>query len=348
MLAFNEIKYHSPVSDGMLVADIGGTHCNFALFEKERVKHLFSLEFKSRDITNFVDVVKQVLDHLNKKYSVRVKNACFAPAGIVSRDHKTGTITNLKWGINSREIIKKTPLTSVYLINDFEAIAFGIDAVKRSDIVQINKKKPVPFAPRALLGAGTGLGKNILIYDKILRRYLPIPCEGGHGNLPIVNEEEFALLKFIQRRNKNSTVSWESVLSGRGIQTIYQFLEGKNNSKIQKEIKDSGYDPELISKYKEKDPLCRKTFEWFTRFYARCSKNLALESLGLNGVYIAGGIAAKNLSIFRMKMFMQEFLQTDRLGRVLENVPIYVIKNYNVSLYGAVVAAMLHKKGKLG
>ena len=350
MVKFKEVKVSSIRKGGnhILVADIGGTHCNFALFQIEGVKHLISLEFKSKDITNFADVVNQVLGHLLDKYTISIKNACFAPAGVVSRDHSTGTITNLKWNIDSKKLIRQTPLKFVYLINDFEAIAFGIDAIKKNDIIKINKNKPIPFAPRAVLGAGTGLGKNILTYDKLLHQYLPIPCEGGHGNLPVINKEEFALLRYIQDMNNKPTVSWESVLSGKGIQTIYQFLEKKGSlTKIQKEIKDSGYDPKLISKNKSKDPLCRKTFAWFTKFYARCSKNLALEALALNGVYIAGGIAAKNLSIFKKKVFMQEFLETDRLGRVLKQIPIYVIKNYNVSLYGAVVAAMLHKEGKL-
>ena len=73
-----------------------------------------------------------------------------------------------------------------------------------------------------------------------------------------------------------------------------------------KEIDKAISKPELISKYMQKDALCRKTFEIFRAAYSRFAKGCALDSLPFGGVYITGGIALKNPSVFG-KEFIKEF-----------------------------------------
>ena len=97
----------------------------------------------------------------------------------------------------------------------------------------------------------------------------------------------------------------------------------------------------MISEYKEKDETCSESFKLFTRFYARCAKNFILDSLAVGGLYIAGGIASKNPSIFSTNEFLNEFKNVYRREDILKNVPIYIVKNYDVSLYGACLAAIL-------
>ena len=56
------------------------------------------------------------------------------------------------------------------------------------------------------------------------------------------------------------------------------------------------------------------------------------------GIYIAGGIAAKNRDIFKTRIFMQEFLNADTIW--LKKIPIKVILDTKVGLYGACIKAM--------
>jgi glucokinase len=79
----------------------------------------------------------------------------------------------------------------------------------------------------------------------------------------------------------------------------------------------------------------------FTRFYGRCAKNIALDTLAGGGLYIAGGIAAKNKEIFVSKEFLDEFDRAYRRSEFLRKVPLYVILNYDISLLGACYAAVL-------
>ena len=111
------------------------------------------------------------------------------------------------------------------------------------------------------------------------------------------------------------------------------------------QIQKSYYDPALISTFQQ-DPHCKATLDIFLRFYARCAQNLALDTMALGGVYLAGGIIAKNLLLFKRKAFIDEFILNHRMKKVLEQIPIFAITDYNVSLYGAAHALQLYLQGE--
>ena len=69
--------------------------------------------------------------------------------------------------------------------------------------------------------------------------------------------------------------------------------------------------------------------------YARFAKTFALDALATGGLYIAGGIAAHNVPLFESETFINEFLSCGKQKVLLSMIPIYVIADYNVSLYGA-------------
>ena len=120
---------------------------------------------------------------------------------------------------------------------------------------------------------------------------------------------------------------------------IYLFLRKRfESTKYAKEISAAKDKVGLIAKYKNKDRACKETFKLYTRFYARIAKNLVLDSLATGGLYIAGGIALKNREIFKSKEFIREFENVNTLS-ILKRIPIFLIADYNVSLYGAAYLA---------
>ena len=351
MILFEERLYKKEAAekiagknDSILAVDIGGTNTDFGLLhrEKGKVKLLISFHFRSRDVTDFTAVVEQVLDHLREKYRISPRHCCVAGAGVVSKNGTYIKITNLPWSVDTSEIQKKTGLAAI-AINDFQAFAYGIEALPKKSIKTIKKGKPAQNGTLALLGAGTGLGKAILLFDEDKKCYVPFPSEGGHAELIVTDKNEYEFAEFVRSRSKSAVVTWEDALSGNGIRNIYLFL-GKDkkysNTKYTVEIEKSGCDPQLIAKYQENDAQCKDTFTMFLAFYGRCAKNFALDILAEGGVYIAGGIAGKNIGMFQNKAFTQELTRTKKLQEVLQNIPVYVITDYNVSLYGAAVAAL--------
>lgn len=324
-----------------LGADAGGTFTRFAVAGiKEGKPHLiFTLKFETSSIKSIIPVIKETLGYADKKYHINVRAACIGSAGIISTSGDFVKLTNAKWSINRKEIINETYLNDVFLINDFQALGYGVnflDVNNSKDIFKIRGSDYSNFETKAVIGAGTGLGKCILNYHKDLGCYVPIASEGGNSDFPGYNEYEAKLIKFVKElRNISKPLVYEELLSGRGLEGIYQFLAEEKDE----EIKYTN--AELISKHKVDDEKCKKTFELFSRFYGRCAKNFALDTLCKEGIYIAGGIAAKNKEIFESKKFIDEFNNGNRREDFLRNVPIYVILNPYTGLIGACYVARI-------
>jgi glucokinase len=314
------------IKNGTLAVDIGGTNTNFGIFHKKKL--LLSLHFKSSEITNFNHIVKRVLKHIKEKYSITCIKAGVAAAG---RLHKNNIeLTNQKWNVKKKDL----PFTKVRLMNDFQAMAYGIDVLSKNKILLV-KPGTADKGPRVILGAGTGLGKSILLHNG--KGYEPLPSEGGHGNFAPMNEDEFKLVKFLQKRLKREVIEWEDVLSGRGLTNIYLYLNSKKFKKTKhtQKIIASGFHSLAICAGRNTDPQSKEVFKYFTRLYARCARNFTLDVLASGGVYIGGGIAANHYAIFRKLGFAKEFLTAHKMKDFLNKVPVYVIKDYNISLYGA-------------
>ena len=331
-------------------ADLGGTNTKIAVagVKKSSLELIFSLFFISSEITYFSYALLECMNIAKAKFDIDLSAGCISAAGVVSEDQKNVSLTNQKMKINIEELIKKTGLKSVLLINDFEAVGFGINLLNfqnekevytiRNNLNNIASKKT-----RAVIGAGTGLGKSILVFDEESNFYNPISSEGGHSDFPIYSDFERELANYIKnKKNIVEPLTYDELLSGRGIEIIYQFLREKNPNKITKynrEIDISKDKTPLIAQYKNLDETCKEVFNIFTIFYARCAKNFVLDSLAMSGLFIAGGIAAKNKEIFNSKEFLDEFENVYQYSNYIKKIPIFVILDENIGLKGACFAA---------
>ena len=324
-------------SEGILGVDIGGTNSNFGVFEltNNKLILLFSVHAKSQEVTDFPELVKDVLEYIKSRYDITIRHALFASAGIVSADRDRSQPTNLSFVIDAHAIKKATGLDCVYVVNDFEVIGYGIDLIDPKDIVQVHPGTEKKYANKAILGAGTGLGKGIMFWSSRANRYIPFASEGGHADCAAQDSLELDLIQFIQKiEGFTCNVSWEDVLSGYGIQRTYQFFHARGNNGAHARNEKIPH-PDEIFKMRNHDQHSWDTFELYTTLYARCAKNFVLDVLALGGIYIAGGIAAHNLPMFELPAFTKEFVNCGKLVETLKQVPIYVITDYNVSLYGA-------------
>ncbi len=272
MIALKEVTYVDvlPKSSYIVLAgDIGGTNSNFGICSIEQgvITLLFSLHIKSKEITDFPPVAYQVLKYIKTNHEIDVHHACFAAAGVVSENHDFCKPTNLDFVLDTHKIIEKTGLELAVIINDFEAVGYGVDRIADNDLNIINKGEPRANATRAIIGAGTGLGKGILGWDHSMQAYMPIPSEGGHVDFPVHTQLEFDFMKFVQNTLGNDLpISWEHVLSGNGIIKIYNFLGQLNQyqeTQYTKEIAEGGPNPDQIFKYWQQDPRCADTFKWY-------------------------------------------------------------------------------------
>jgi glucokinase len=324
----------------VLGGDIGGTNANFCIAKvgADQPEVILKKRESTTEVDEFSELVTGFLNYA-REHQYYPEVACFAVAGPVEnlKGCQRVKMTNTKLFVDSRQIIENTTLKKVLIINDFAAISYAINVLKKDDFITINhgSASAVDHGVRAVLGAGTGLGKNILYHHDSINAYLSIPSEGGHADLPLLDAEELKFAEFIKKINGIETqVCYEDVLSGKGLEIIYKYLQTSRYPDAPENLTAVE-----ISKTKNDNPCSGETFEWFIRFYARCARNFALDALARGGVYIAGGIAAKNTDAFRG--FADEFVKNEVYHEFLREIPIYLITNYDISLIGCAYALLV-------
>ena len=257
-----------------------------------------------------------------------VDAACFAVAGPVIGD--SAKLTNLGWVMDASALAAKFSIARVSLINDFYAVALGVPLLRPSDLLSLNPGKRVPYAPIAILGAGTGLGEANLVFDG--GRWIVVPGEGGHAEFAPQDEEQANLLLALQAQLGH--VSWERVLSGMGLVNIHNFLSGVHRP-YEEQI------PLELSQLAEQgDAAATHAFEIFVDAYGAEAGNMALRTLARGGVFLAGGIAGKNVPRFTDGRFVRAFTRKGRYEALMQEIPVDLIVNPKVGLLGAVEAAL--------
>src|SRR5581483_1118280 len=322
----------------ILAGDVGGTNARFALFEARGEKFaLKAIEvFACRAHASLEAIIRKFLETRPAK----IRRACVGVAGPI-RDGRV-RMTTLPWAVDSRTLGAELGLKRVHLINDLEANARGIAALKPSDFAVLNKGRPDLAANAALISAGTGLGEAGLHRER--RGYVPIPSEGGHADFAPRNEIEIELLKYLLK--DYGRVSYERVVSGPGLFNIYRFLRDTGRCKEPEELRKAfeGSDaPAVISRFalESRYDICVRALDLFVSLYGAEAGNLALKMLATGGVFIGGGIAPRILPKLKESAFMQAFGDKGRLSPLVREIPVRVILNDRTALLGAALRAMI-------
>src|SRR5690606_1100515 len=203
----------------VLVGDIGGTKTSLALASVvgDHVELSAVRRYKSAAAPSLASVVSRYLDETEITCDV----ASLAVAGPVHGDRcKT---TNLPWELDARELEGALKLARVRLLNDLEAVAWAVPKLEPSELVTLHEGAGQAADGLAgqgnacVIAAGTGLGVAGIHWDGA--RHHPFATEAGHADFAPSTEQEFALLRRLQRVHPH--VSWERVCSGRGITALY-------------------------------------------------------------------------------------------------------------------------------
>lgn len=318
-----------------IVGDIGGTKTNVVVLEKldKKFKPVFEKSYPSRDYDSLRSIVKEVIS----EKGFQIQSTCFGVAGPIKNGRCEAT--NLPWLIDSKKIAEELKIKPhlVYLLNDLEAAAYGIDSLEDKDIFIFNKGNPQKYGTRCLLSAGTGLGESIIVWNG--DKYIPIPTEGGHTDFAPRNKIEIDLLNYLI--DKYGRVSYERILCGPGLLNVYNFFREKSYGEAPAWLVErfKNEDPSAVISelgMEKKDECCEKSLDLFVSVYGAEAGNLALKSLATGGVYIGGGIAPKILTKMKEGAFMQSFTNKGRLSVMVAQMPVKVILNDKLPLFGCI------------
>ena len=316
----------------ILAGDIGGTKTAVALFARRRgrLEPVAQQRVKSREFRSLEELVERFL----REQHASVATACFGIAGPVMGGRCEAT--NLAWVVDAAALQRRFKFRAVVLLNDLEALAYGIETLRPSAVAVLNAGTPQPRGTIAVIAAGTGLGEAALIWDG--RRYRAVASEGGHADFAPRTELEVELWRALRRALGH--VSYERVLSGPGKLAIYEFLKatgrGREPAWLARRLA-SGDPTAVVSEVALEggNALCVKAIELFVSIYGAEAGNLALKLFATGGVYVGGGIAPTMLPKLRDGTFMRAFTDKGRFVSLLATIPVRVILEERAGLFGA-------------
>ncbi len=362
----------------ILAGDIGGTKTYLALFDwhETRVKPLREEKFLNADFDSLEEILEEFLqapkakdtgeasdetdtdadtdaetdadtdtdatpdaaktDHVDISPSMPLRAACFGVAGPVVDNRCRAT--NLPWTIDGHTLAEKLNTSCVQVINDVEAAAYGVLVLEPEEIEMI-QGEPQETGTKVLVAPGTGLGEAMLYWDG--ERHHAVPSEGGHASFAPTSDLAIELLRYL--RSSFLHVSFDRVLSGKGLHAIYEFLRDtkKNEPTWFAERLPTGDPPALIAEagLAGKPDICAQALDLFVSILAAEAGNCALNTLAHGGVYLGGGIPPKIIAKLREPNFAQLFAAKDRYKRLLASIPVAVILNDKAALLGAASVA---------
>jgi glucokinase len=337
----------------ILAGDVGGTKTRLAFCQLEdgRITRQQTDTFVSREYSCLEEVVQSFIN----KYDVSVTKSCFGvPGPVVNGEAKA---TKLPWHFKEEHISNELNIPTVKLVNDLVATAAAVPHLMPEDLYVLHEGEPPGPATEdksqnrnsgsgngenviGVLAPGTGLGQAY-IYTNAGQRYI-MASEGGHVDFAPTNEVEVKLFQYL--KSKYDHVSYDRVLSGPGLNSIYTFL---------KDTEFAPEPPELEKRLREEDPgkvitttgktgeyeLCAEALNIFASLLGAQAGNMVLNLMATGGIYLGGGIPTGIYKKLADGVTVDSYLKKGRLSYLVKKTPLYVILDDHTALLGAAYIA---------
>jgi glucokinase len=305
----------------LLVGDIGGTHARLALVEPGHAEPLGERRYFCADFPG----LEPLLADFMATAGADIPAGCLAVAGPIGDDGRRAKLTNLPWTIDADDLERRFGIGRLRLANDFAAAAMGITVTPDESLVWLQAGRPLPHAPKLVVGAGTGLGMAMLVH--IDDRWRVLPGEGGHIGFAPQDEAQARLWQVL--KNEYGRVTAERVVSGPGLTEIHRILSGRVLTPAA--IAGAAID--------DSDAAARRSVDMFLSAYGGFAGDMALAVMARGGVFLAGGIAAKLLPLLPSSPFMESFKAKAEHAALVADMPVAVATDAVLGLRGAAVLA---------
>jgi glucokinase len=305
-----------------LVADIGGTNTRVALADGRQIVAGTVRRYSNADYKGLETVLRRYIADEN---DVKIAAACVAVAGPV-RDG-SASMTNLDWTIDKNTVLRATDAKTVAILNDLQAQGHALGHLDPANIRTVIDG-PAGHANAARLVVGVGTGFNAAPVFETDRGRLVTPSESGHVNLPIRTVQDLQLGQYVS--NAHGFPAVEDVLSGRGLEQVYNFL-GTQSGTASKESAQT-----IMATCADKsDPIAIEAARIFTRILGTVCGNLALIQLPFGGVYLVGGVARAFAPYLTDYGFAEAFHDKGRFADFMKNFSVSVIEDDYAALTGS-------------
>jgi glucokinase len=320
---------HDFAGGARLLADIGGTNARFAL-ETAPLRFEAVGVLACADYPSMKAAVQAYLARIAQQYPGPIRHAAIAIANPVDGDQVC--MTNHHWSFSIGGMRDELGLDTLVVVNDFTALAMALPHLAPGQRVQVGGGTPQDGRTIGLVGPGTGLGVSGLVPAG--GHWVALASEGGHASYAPGDEFEDAIVR--QLRAKFGHVSAERLLSGPGIEMIYECLSGKElgASEITRRAQDGSCDD------------CVRSIDVFCGALGSVAGNVALTLGATGGVYIGGGIVPRLGELFERSPFRARFEAKGRLSAYVARIPTYLITEQYPAFLGASAILAEHLAGQ--
>jgi glucokinase len=305
----------------VLIGDIGGTNARFAIIpDKEQAP----VRYDPVQLSHFSQIGDAIRHATAGHDLLKPRTTVLAIATPLVGERFR--LTNADWIIDPTAMIREFGLEEVALMNDFAAQGLAALALQKEHLSQIGEGRIVEGHPKAVVGAGTGLGIAQIV--RIEGKWAILSGEGGHVDLGPRTEREFAIWPHLAKIE--GRMSAEEALSGRGIENLYAALcaaDGAGRS-----LADAA--GVSAAAFSRTDPRASEAIDLFFTLLGRVAGDMALLTLARGGVYLAGGIAQKLLPAIDPVRFRAAFTDKAPHRAILSEIPVLVMTHPTAALEG--------------
>ena len=311
-----------------VLADIGGTNTRVALSRGgkvvgETIRRFPNAEYKARG----EDIAAILRDYLAQS-GAAVEGVCVAAAGPVQDG--VATMTNLDWVMDAPKLKAATGATRVSILNDLQAQGHALGHIAPDCLRPLIDGASITGETMLVVGLGTGVNAAP-VYGHGAGRVVP-PSESGHMNMPIRNEEDFALMRFIEdllhQRGEVAHCGVEEVLAGRGLANLYRFTSEQTGTAHEKSS------AEILDLIAHEDPAALRTARLYSHILAGFLADLALSYLPWGGIYLIGGMARAMTPWFARNDLAARFREPRRVDLLTHAFRVSVVEDDYAALTG--------------
>ena len=329
----------------IIAADVGGTKTRLIYANADEPRNvLYEACYRSNDYASFQPLLEAFI-HESGASANQVEILTLALPGLVSGN--TARLTNLPWMIEKQSLIDTFGIKNVSFMNEIgRASVFGTSQLLEKDQVILNSgaqgSDELGGSVRVAVGAGTGLGIAWALehgeYDgqgelksgrETLHAY---DSEGGHIDFAPVDDTQIRLLQFLRQRYDR--VSYERILSGDGLVSLYEFCSIKDTEKNHKQPAQN-ITAEWVNKHSANNVAADQALSLFVQIYGAYIGNIALLFKPRCGIFITGGIAAKIVDKMQSEDFINAYLNKGRMRTLVEQVAVYLVTDERIGVLGA-------------
>jgi glucokinase len=312
-----------------LLADVGGTNARFAL-ETAPLRFEAVAVLACADYPSLGAAMQAYLTGVAAQHPGPIRHVAIAIANPVDGDMVC--MTNHHWSFSIVAMREQLGLETLVVVNDFTALAMALPHLAPSQRVQVGGGVPQDGRTIGLVGPGTGLGVSGLVPAG--GRWVALASEGGHASYAPGDEFEDDIVR--QLRVQFGHVSAERLLSGPGIEMIYQCMAGKV----------LGAADITLRALEGSCADCTRSIDVFCGALGSVAGNVALTLGATGGVYIGGGIVPRLGALFERSPFRARFEAKGRLSAYVARIPTYLIIEQYPAFLGASAILSGHLAGQ--